>query len=284
MTNIADTVCGPRALPRRAALNIKRYRGASMPNEIISDLPSSRKDALGCGAKFYYTGKPCKHGHLSNRRASTGNCLECDPAHNRNNRANDRKWKLCNREKVLASEQKRRECRKVEHGGNKRYFTGIPCKNGHIADRFVSDRSCMACKLDRSKQWRSEHKEKVNEYGRGYVKENRRARTEYMKEWAKSNRDKVSVHERNSYALRKGKMARGKLSSEIIELLLKSQNCKCAYCRIDIKKRFHLDHILALSQGGSHELKNWQLLCPECNMQKGKKDAICFAQEKGLLL
>ena len=37
----------------------------------------SRKDALSQGLKHYFTGKPCKHGHLSKRFASTGNCVAC---------------------------------------------------------------------------------------------------------------------------------------------------------------------------------------------------------------
>jgi hypothetical protein len=37
----------------------------------------SRKDALARGLTRYFTGNPCKHGHLSERRTDTGNCIEC---------------------------------------------------------------------------------------------------------------------------------------------------------------------------------------------------------------
>lgn len=37
----------------------------------------SRKDALALGLKSYFTGKPCKHGHVSERQSTNGNCLEC---------------------------------------------------------------------------------------------------------------------------------------------------------------------------------------------------------------
>lgn len=36
-----------------------------------------RRDALALGLKQYYTGKPCVNGHISERRASNGLCLEC---------------------------------------------------------------------------------------------------------------------------------------------------------------------------------------------------------------
>jgi hypothetical protein len=37
----------------------------------------SRKDALARGLTKYITGKPCKHGHIAERRTDTGNCIEC---------------------------------------------------------------------------------------------------------------------------------------------------------------------------------------------------------------
>lgn len=37
-----------------------------------------RKDAKVEGLKRYYTGKPCKHGHIDERTVSSGRCVECD--------------------------------------------------------------------------------------------------------------------------------------------------------------------------------------------------------------
>ena len=42
----------------------------------MTDLPKTRADAIAQGAEFYFTGKPCKNGHLVPRHAS-GNCPEC---------------------------------------------------------------------------------------------------------------------------------------------------------------------------------------------------------------
>ena len=41
----------------------------------------TRKDALSIGAKYYFTGKPCKHGHIANRFVSTRTCTECQAMH-----------------------------------------------------------------------------------------------------------------------------------------------------------------------------------------------------------
>lgn len=37
----------------------------------------SRKDAKSLGLTYYFTGKPCKRGHVSRRRAVKADCLEC---------------------------------------------------------------------------------------------------------------------------------------------------------------------------------------------------------------
>ena len=37
-----------------------------------------RQAALDCGDEFYDTGRPCASGHMSERRTSSGKCLECE--------------------------------------------------------------------------------------------------------------------------------------------------------------------------------------------------------------
>lgn len=37
----------------------------------------SRKAALSAGLMYYFTGKPCKHGHTDKRLASNGTCVTC---------------------------------------------------------------------------------------------------------------------------------------------------------------------------------------------------------------
>lgn len=44
---------------------------------VISDLPKKRSDALSLSFTHYYTGKPCKRGHIEPRSASKGRCLRC---------------------------------------------------------------------------------------------------------------------------------------------------------------------------------------------------------------
>ncbi len=41
-----------------------------------ANLPKTRKEAQDSGAKYYFTGEPCKHGHVAPRKTK-GTCVEC---------------------------------------------------------------------------------------------------------------------------------------------------------------------------------------------------------------
>ena len=38
----------------------------------------TRKEAKAAGLSRYYTGVPCRHGHLAERRTSDALCVECE--------------------------------------------------------------------------------------------------------------------------------------------------------------------------------------------------------------
>lgn len=80
--------------------------------------------------------------------------------------------------------------------------------------------------------------------------------------------------------------AGGKCTAEDINTLMKLQKGKCAHpwCRVDIRKTYHVDHILPVASGGVSDRRNLQLLCPPCNRSKHAKHPIDFARKNGLLL
>ncbi len=41
-----------------------------------TNLPKTRKEAKDSGAKYYFTGEPCKHGHIAPRKTK-GSCVDC---------------------------------------------------------------------------------------------------------------------------------------------------------------------------------------------------------------
>src|SRR5271157_4420282 len=46
----------------------------------------SRKDAIALGFITYFTGKPCKHGHIAERRVNNGCCVCCVKAYRADNK------------------------------------------------------------------------------------------------------------------------------------------------------------------------------------------------------
>ena len=42
----------------------------------MNQYPKSRAEAKALGAKYYFTGEPCKHGHIAPRKTK-GSCVEC---------------------------------------------------------------------------------------------------------------------------------------------------------------------------------------------------------------
>lgn len=70
----------------------------------------TRQEAIAQGLRHYFTGKPCKHGHLSKRSVNTWICQECSRMHKRAERQKKlghvrrraRDWYLKNKERVAS--------------------------------------------------------------------------------------------------------------------------------------------------------------------------------------
>lgn len=82
--------------------------------------------------------------------------------------------------------------------GLKKYFTGEPCKNGHIAERRVCDRSCHSCRAqksnenkERSRKWYIENKERHLNNSKEYYKSHKEAYIQRAREWEKKNPEKA---------------------------------------------------------------------------------------------
>ena len=65
----------------------------------------SRKEAKARGLKRYFTGKLCKRGHMVERHASSGNCVECK-------KAESKAYWAANKEKLTAQKKVYREANK----------------------------------------------------------------------------------------------------------------------------------------------------------------------------
>lgn len=96
--------------------------------------------------------------------------------------------------------------------GLHKFFTGKPCKRGHIAERTVSKYMCVECQKILSKNyasaneeklanqrasWYRENKEKMSEYNKAYLIANRVRINENLARYRKENPDKIKIWARN---------------------------------------------------------------------------------------
>jgi len=76
--------------------------------------------------------------------------------------------------------------------GLTRYFTGKPCKHGHIADRRMSD-GCVVCADLHARKWQADHPDYVKAKGKKYHAENRELRSQKFAAWRKANPEKLAA-------------------------------------------------------------------------------------------
>lgn len=136
--------------------------------------------------------------------------------------------------------------------------------------------------LARGAKWRESNKEKIRGYAKVY------AITARIKTaaWRAANREKSRELSRLKEARRRARKASapGGYTAEGVRALIAGQRGRCVYCPADVRIKFHIDHIMPLSMGGSDKPSNIQILCPPCNRRKWAKHPIDFAQQMGMLL
>lgn len=208
--------------------------------------------------------------------------------------------------------------------GLKTYFTGKPCINGHVDERYTLSGSCLTCRKEIDKAaWadpekkakklealsrvsretllacakrlrdKPENKEKRKEYNKKYHEGRsadpafRAKKVKNAKEWANKNKEKSNL---NKSVRRNRKRAAGYVSAGTVIKLLELQKYRCAEpsckkkIKIGEKNAFHLDHIMPISKGGDNSFGNLQCLCPSCNQRKSAKLPEEWAKENGRLI
>lgn len=114
--------------------------------------------------------------------------------------------------------------------------------------------------------------EERREYNRAW----RAAHPSYKKTWKAANPDKVRADRRG-----RG----GKSNVRRRAVLMKVQKGRCGYCRTKLEPgKIHIDHVMPRALGGSNRRSNLQLLCEACNLSKGAKHPVAFAQSIGRLI
>jgi len=236
--------------------------------------------------------------------------------------------------------------------GLTRYYTGNPCKRGHVSSRIVTDASCAACKNEKRREWTKANPDRVREKNRARYEKSPEKMKAKDAAWYAANREKKIAYatarkalltpeerkriqpaanasgmryyyrnhdviiekarakreatrdERNAkaradYAASPSKRAANNAQRRAIKkradtgaietikhflVWMKSVSRLCCYwCGKNVPKaKRHMDHIIPLNRGGAHVIGNLCASCAFCNLSKNDKLPEVFAGQAEL--
>ncbi len=140
---------------------------------------------------------------------------------------------------------------------------------------------CKSCNCARVSEWTTRNLEKNRSRARSWADDhrdankswqqnNKKACREKNKKWFDKNQDKRRSYDVKRKALKRNASGPHHTADDIKELKVIQKN-RCSYCGTDISQKYHVDHIVPLSRGGSNKKDNIALTCPRCNLSKHDK-------------
>ena len=179
------------------------------------------------------------------------------------------------------------------------YFTGKPCKYGHLARRLLSSPHCTQCKLEKRKLQYRNNIDQERDRGRKYHYANREKALARMLEWQRNNSDKVNERNRNYRETRREKfnainktwrvknhayiLYKNALRKKHIKLatpawanfdLIRKMYIKAVEKTKETGVHYHVDHIVPLrgeNVCGLHVENNLRVITAKENLMKGNR-------------
>jgi hypothetical protein len=160
----------------------------------VSFKSPERTRAIESGEAFYFTGKSCSNGHIAKRNARSGGCIECMAVRAKRSRQARKAGIPAKQKSVKSIGDWRREASVT---GQKQFFTGLPCRKGHIANRRADNGFCVVCAQEKTAKWRVENHGQYLEQMRLYAAKNSARNSARAAAWARSHPVEMRAHRRN---------------------------------------------------------------------------------------
>lgn len=128
---------------------------------------------------------------------------------------------------------------------------------------------CKRCHLERHRQYHQENREHLINVASLYQRENREYVRTRKRLYYRANPEKARELDHRRRARKRN--AEGSFTKEDVQLMLRQQKNKCWYCQKKLNGKYHIDHRIPLSRGGSNNPSNLVLTCPKCNLSKNDR-------------
>lgn len=200
----------------------------------------SRADAIARGLNRYFTGKPCKHGHLSERVTTTYDCIECRRTIYRERDADNHRARL--------KKYRDNNLDKARQSWNEYYARNRDSRLARNRELYDPEK--------KAHQWAK------------YSKENRDAIRSRGRAYQKKNAEKFAA---KSALLRAGFRAR---NSELDCLAFDEAFALCKTRAIETGVSWSVDHMIPLrakNASGLHCAANLQVIPSAINTRKGNR-------------
>ena len=176
--------------------------------------------------------------------------------------------------------------------GEKFYFTGKPCKEGHLEPRYTSSAECVICRRAKSTARHNEKRDEILEQGRirgkekyhgdekyrlkilewqkQYREKNRELRRESQRRYVENNKEKVKVGAIKYYYKRK-KAVNAYSSDELTEFAFSEARELCNLRKEVTGFDWEVDHVVPLISKkvcGLHKWTNFAVIPASVNRSK----------------
>ena len=225
----------------------------------------SRNEAILINQAWFFTGIPCKNGHIDKIGVKRQNCYQC-------RREYTKLQRLKNPEQInkIKRDSYHRNKEQISQKRKENYYLIKDERSAYHKEWYSKNKETV---IQKQKERYEEKKEEIKKYKYEYYKRNSEQIKAYFRELAKTKERQLSqqIHLNRRMALKKT-TEDGTVTKQFIFSLIDKQNSECVYCKKDLNLGFHIDHIQPLSKDGKHISSNIQLLCPTCNISKGNRE------------